>query len=341
MKQQSELKNVNKPLTHYLKELKNDDLKAICKFYGIKGYSSKKKDQLVEMINTFVLKDYEAAELMFNQISAETYGILNRLIINEENAVEGQHGDAVYFLFEQDEHTFIPGDVKAYLRKFVVEKSTSEDQDDEVIALVSAVNLYGYFSLAHYQQLLKKYLNMDVSVHELKNDLASVANIQNEHVLNPLLEDMEFDAPIDRSARSYYMPETWAAFKKYFNIEYYEQAKEIEQLLTYLKSYITAGVNPKDIEESLIVMMKTVDNPAKLTAIINEMVKEGTLQPLPEQPTELHLLAAYRAVRNWHLGGYMYNELKQQMPQQHVINKQVRKKSKKRRKNMNVSRLKK
>lgn len=331
----------NQPLTHYLQVLKNDDLKAICKFYGIKGYSSKKKDQLVDMINTFVFKDYEAAELMFNQISAETYGILNHLIINEENGIEGQHGEAVYFLFEEAGYTLIPTDVKEYLRNFVVEKSTAEDQDDEVIALVSAVNLYGYFSLAHYQQLLKQYLNMDVSINDLKNDLKSVATIQDDHVLNPLLQDMNFDAPIDRSARRYYMPETWEDYKKYFNIEYYEQSKEIDQLLTYLKPYIAAGVNSKDVEESLIVMMKTVDNPAKLPAIINDMVAEGTLRALPEQPTELHLLAAYRAVRNWHLGGHTYNEVREHTPKQRVINKQVRKKSKKRRKNMNVSRFKK
>lgn len=341
MKQHSELTIESQPLSHYLKKLKNDELKAICKFYGIKGYSSKKKDELVELINTFVFKDYEAAELMFNQISAETYSVLNRLIINEEDSMQGEHGEDVYFLFTEDDHTVLPSDVKEYLRKFVVEKSASEDQDDEVVALVSAVNLYGYFSLEHYQHLLKKYLNMDVSIEELKNDLASVATIQDNHVLNPLLQDMDFDAPINRSARRYYLPDTWEEYKQYFNIEYYEQSKEIKQLFAYLQSYIPAGIQPKDVKESLIVMMKTVDNPTKLVSIINEMVKEGTLQALPEQPTELHLLAAYRTVRNWHLGGHTYNELQQTAPKQRVINKQVRKKSKKRRKNMNVSRFKK
>ncbi len=345
----AQIRKFERPLAHYLTELKNDELKDICKFFGIKGYSNKNKDTLVTMITEFVFKDNEAADKMFNDMSVEEYNVLNHLLISDHFADEfNGRMQPQHLIFTNGSYAFMPSDVKEYLRAYVVEKSSAEEQDDEVKALVSAVNLYGYFSLAHYKEVLKTYFDIDMTVEELKSELSGVATLKDNFILNPLMSEGMFSGEGVDKERMYYLPDSWEEFQKYFAFEYHPGTEELNALLNYLDDYLTSPMRRKDLTDSLIVMMKVMDHPKNLMNIITDLVSEGILTPVPKQPTELYMIAAFRTIRNWHLGGHKMIEVAEtvaktpaQTQEKRVINKQVKKKSKKRRKSRNVSRSKK
>ncbi|TDM11961.1 hypothetical protein [Macrococcus lamae] len=345
-----QIRKFEQPLVYYLTRQKNDALKEICRFFGIKGYSGKNKETMAAMISDFVFKDNEAADKMFHEMSVEEYNVFNHLLISDHFAEEFK-GDIAphHLIFTENGYAFMPTDVKDYLRAYVVERSSAEGQDDEVKALVSAVNLYGYFSLEHYRAVLKKYLNIEMSLEELKSELSGVATLKDGYILNPLMSEGMFNGANVDPERTYFLPETWEEFEKYFAFEYHPTTEELTTLLTYLEDYLTSPVRRKDLEDTLIVTMKMLDHPKHLMNIIADLVEDGVLTSVPQQPTELYLIAAFKTIRNWHLGGHQMMEVaaaetekRQVQPaEKRVINKQVRKKTKKRRKNMNVSRFKK
>ncbi|UTH13626.1 hypothetical protein [Macrococcus equipercicus] len=342
-----QIRKFERPLAYYLTKQKNDSLKEICRFFGIKGYSGKNKEALVALINDFVFKDNAAADKMFDDMAVEEYNVLNHLLISDHYAEAFDAELAPHHLiFSGSGYAFMPSDVKEYLRAYVVERSGTEGQDDEVKALVSAVNLYGYFSLDHYAAVLKKYLNIEMTAADLERELAGVATLKDGFVLNPLMSESMFSGQGVDTERTYYMPDTWDEFQQYFAFEYHPETRELTTLLDHLEQYLTTPLRRKDLIDSVIVMMKMMDHPKHLMNIITDLEQEGILASVPQQPTELYLIAAFRTVRNWHLGGHQMLEIaaaegSRRTAPMRVINKQVKKKSKKRRKNMNVSRFRK
>lgn len=330
-----------KYLKHYLEEETKTYLIDLCKHYKFKGYSSKKKEELIELINANVFEDDKVADQIFEGVSVEFYNVLNHLIISD-NLCTPYEGNVTPFqlIFERDGNVCMPVDVKEYIRNYVIEKSQSEGQEDEVIALVSAVNLYGYFSLQQYQHILEKFLNVTTTVEEIEADLSAVATVRDGFVLNPLLQESSFEMPTDAQSKKYYTPDTWDEFKKYFNIDYYVPTKATKDAFDWLSQYIIDEEDTKSVQDSLLVAMKTADHPVKVINIVEEMERDGVINEVDHAVMTEKILVASRNVRNWHLGGFTKAE-QEMINQPFVINKRVVKKSKKRRKNNNVNRFRK
>ncbi|TDM13662.1 hypothetical protein [Macrococcus bovicus] len=336
---EEEIKHYEQPLAFYLQHEKIETLKNICKYYQIKGYSNKKKDEQIDLIVSHVFKDFTAADRMFENMSVEDYNVLNHLLIADTFSTEAEREmPAQNFMFVKEGRVFIPADIKEYLRRYVVEKSQSQQQSDEVKLLVSAVNLYGYFSLAHYRLLAERFTGSQQTEEQLAEELQGIATVKDGFVLNPLIEAAHFSGMGIESKRQYYIPDTWEQFQHYFAFEYYEDSPEIQALLRFLDSYIIDTEQQKDVQDTIIVMMKMIDNPANLTAILQDMIDQNVLRALDMNQASVLMLNAYQTVRNWHLGGYKMIEMKQPVPR--VINKRVEKKSKKKKKK-NISRIKK
>lgn len=336
---EEEIKHYEQPLAFYLQQEKTETLKKICKYYQIKGYSNKKKSEQIDLIVAHVFKDFTAADRMFETMSVEDYNVLNHLLIADTFSAEAEREIPVQnFLFVKDDYVFIPADIKEYLRRYVVEKSQSQEQSDEVKLLVSAVNLYGYFSLAHYRVLAERFTASQQTEEQLAEELQGIATVKDGFVLNPLIEAAHFSGAGIESKRQYYIPDTWEDFQNYFAFEYHEDSSEIKALLQFLKPYIVDINQQKDVRDTVIVMMKMIDNPANLISILKDMIGQNVLRAFDMNQASLLMLNAYQTVRNWHLGGYKMIELKK--PEKRVINKRVEKKSKKRKKK-NISRVKK
>ncbi|TDL97982.1 hypothetical protein ERX27_05845 [Macrococcus brunensis] len=336
---EEEIKHFEQPLAFYLQHEKMETLKNICKYYQMKGYSNKKKSEQIDLIVSHVFKDFTAADRMFENMSVENYNVLNHLLIADVfSSEENREVPAQHFLFVKDGYVFIPVDIKEYLRRYVVEKSQSQELSDGVKLLVSAVNLYGYFSLAHYRVLAERFMSSQQTEEQLAEELHGVATIKDGFVLNPLIEAAHFSGVGIESKRQYYIPDSWEDFQNYFAFEYHEESSGIEVLLQFLKPYIIDVNQQKDVRDTIIVMMKMIDNPANLTSILQDMIDQSVLRAFDVNQASVLMLNAYQTIRNWHLGGYKMTEMKQ--PEKRVINKRVEKKSKKRKKK-NISRLKK
>lgn len=336
---EDEIRKFKQPLSYYLRQKKIDTLKDICRFYQIKGYSGKKKEDLIDLITSHIFADFTAADQMFEVMSVEDYNILNHLLIADTYATECKGTIPVQnFLFVNGDHVFIPEDIKDYLRRYVIEKSQSQEQSDEVKLLVSAVNLYGYFSLAQYRLIAERFLNSRKTEQQLEEELQGIATVKDGFVLNPLIDAAQFHGAGIESKRQYYVPTSWEVFQRYFAFEYQEESAEIEALIRFLQPYIVNSSQRQDIKDTLIVMMKMMDNPDNLMSILTDMVNENVLTPMNEQEAGRYMLGAYRTVRSWLLGGHKMAELME--PEPRIVNKRVEKKSKKRKKK-NISRIKK
>ncbi|GGB11929.1 hypothetical protein ERX37_09855 [Macrococcus hajekii] len=336
---EEEIRHFEQPLSYFLWNEKLETLKKICKFYEIKGYSNKKKEDLIHLIVTHIFKDLSAADKMFDVMSVEDYNVLNHLLIADtySTAFTGKM-PVQNLIFIIEEHAFIPSDVKEYLRRYVVEKSQAQEQSDEVKLLVSAVNLYGYFSLSQYRLMAERFLNRRQTEQQLEQELQGIATVKDGFVLNPLIEAAQFHGAGIEEKRQYYIPSSWEDFQRYFAFEYHEPSEELDALISYLSPYMNDINQKKDIRDTITVMMKMIDNPDNLMSIINDMINEKVLAPVKMDETAAYMINAYRTIRNWHLGGHKMNEIMQ--PERRVINKRVESRKKKRKKK-NISRVKK
>ncbi|SCS65756.1 hypothetical protein [Staphylococcus caeli] len=99
-----------------------EDLKVICRNYGIRGFSNKNKQELISLINKhFFADDRIINEILVDSISAQ---MLKELVIAERNSIVDvggfRRGSLPFIMIDYAYHTpsiiYIPADVKHFIK---------------------------------------------------------------------------------------------------------------------------------------------------------------------------------------------------------------------------------
>lgn len=72
-------------LEHALLLKTNDELKTICRQYGIKGFSNKNKQNLVELIMTAFFNNNHIIEQVFSNATLFEFDILSSILESDDN----------------------------------------------------------------------------------------------------------------------------------------------------------------------------------------------------------------------------------------------------------------
>lgn len=351
-------------LDMYLSALSKEELKNICRNLGIKGYSSKSKEDLVSLITEAYFADDQMLDKMLQTYNSDFKVVLDDITAQEKNYMVYHHDipDEVFLFYADDtELLFIPKDVKAHFNTYKQAHPAFKEEIDKIHFYRSALNLYGFATLKHLAVLKEKYFNVQMTEDEIREELIDVmpeyeALIKDGSVKHKELSNIDIDLKALTEQKDYYIPE-YEDYKLYTEHFYVEPTQEIKHLVEYIEAGITEDFQGTDtgklIVNTILFGLRANETPAQILLHIDNVEQNGFVKfDDREKLTEL-IAAALNTTRLWTLNGHTRNEVQskvqieqgqsQVQPQApaHTVKKkkpvQVKRKTKKRGKNRNVA----
>lgn len=345
-------------LEMYLSALSKEELKNICRNLGIKGYSSKNKENLIGLITETYFADDQMLDKMLQSYDSDFKVVLDNITAQDDNYIVYHHDipDDVFLYYADDtELLFIPQDVKAHFNAYKQSHPAFKEEIEKIHFYRSALNLYGFVTLKHLAVLKEKYFNVQMTEDEIRDELIAVMPeyetlIKDGSVKHKELSNINIDLKALTEQKDYYIPK-YEDFKLYTHPFYIESTEEINNLVQYIEAGITEDFKGTDtgklIIDTILFGLRANETPDQILLHIDNVEKNGFVKfEDHEKLTEL-IAAALNTTRLWTLNGYKRNEVQSkvqieqaQAPAQTVKKKkpvQVKRRTKKRGKNRNVA----
>lgn len=366
-KKKEVVENFNdKNLEWYLEALSKEELKNICRNLKIKGFSSKNKEDLVDLITTSYFENDDLLQSMMRNYDSGFKVLLDTITEQDENYIVFHHDipDNVFLYYADDtELLFIPQDVKEHFKSYKAAHPEFKADIDKINFYHSALNLYGFVSLQHLAMLKEKYFNEKMTINEVQEELLQLmpeyeALISDSSVKHRELSAVKINLAALTHNKDYYVP-SFEIFKKYADHYYVEPTKEIETLVEYIKSGITdtfVGTHTGElIVNTILFGLRANETPDQILLHIDNIEKNGFVKFTDRAKLTEIIANALNTTRLWTLNGHKQDELqhaknlvdKDRLKQSNVTNintnknkkkpVQLKRKTKKRGKNRNVA----
>lgn len=324
-------------LTWYLESLSKEELKDICRNFDIKGFSSKNKDELIELIQSTYFKDDQLLTRLLQELSSDYKLIFYELAVSDDETVRFNRDipDTLFLFYpEADEHLVIPKDVKQHFKQFI-ETHPDINSDIQLIEFYhSAFNLYGFVSLKQLAKLQYKYKGLQKDEQTIKEEITRLLPeykdlIQHRSVKHRDLAQVNLNMKALTHGKKYYEPATESEFLNYKDPYFTEPSEAIEALRTLLDDMVTeeyrGTYTAQLITDTIIFGLRANDTPEFILKHIQQIENSGFLKvenrTLPE-----YIARAIIDTRLWSLNGHK----PQQKKERKVV--QVKQKKKKRKK---------
>lgn len=354
----------NNTLDMYLSALSKEELKNICRNLGIKGYSSKNKEDVISLITETYFADDQILDKMLHTYDSDFKVVLDNITAQENNYMVYHHDipDDVFLFYADDtELLFIPQDVKAHFNAYKQAHPTFKEEIDKIHFYRSALNLYGFVTLKHLAVLKEKYFNVQMTEDEIRDELITVmpeyeALIKDGSVKHKELSNIDIDLKFLTEQKEYYIPK-YDDYKLYTEHFYVEPTQEIKHLVEYIEAGITEDFLGTDtgklIINTILFGLRANETPEQILLHIDNVEKNGFVKFDDREKLTKLIANALNTTRLWMLNGHKRSEVQSkvqseqaqsqvqsQAPAQTVKKKkpvQVTRKTKKRGKNRNVA----
>ncbi|WP_414052131.1 Rho termination factor N-terminal domain-containing protein [Macrococcus animalis] len=356
----------NNSLNWYLEALSKDELKNICRNLGIKGFSSKNKEDLIKLITETFFGDYDILKAMLQTYDSGFKVVLDNITEQKENYVVFHYDipdDVFLFYADGTELLFIPQDVKEHIQRYKQEHPEFKVEIDNIHFYRSALNLYGFVSLKQLAILKEQYYNILMTEEEIQAELVTLmpeyeALIKEGSVKHKELEQVNINLKALTHDKDYYVP-ALEDFKLYTNHFYIERTDEINTLVKYIEEGITEAFKGtstgKLIINTILFGLRANETPEQILLHIDNIEENGFVKFEDRETLTQVIAQALYSARLWILNGHkreeVQNEIKlvpqQKKPELKVVkdkknkNKkkpvQLKRKSKKRGKNKNIA----
>lgn len=312
-------------LADHLKALTVNDLKHICRTHKIKNFSSKKKDELVEMINTFVFESDALKEKMQSDSIYQPF--------QQEDKVAMDTPDVSTFLFESNGEVVIPTDLKTHLFSNV---NPASEQMDLTLFYRAVLNYYGYVSYEAIQKLAQMD-GMTKSIEAIQRDLLTLFSDMHDFMDDNGARHPHFDhfkLDLKRAKKTpIVMPESMTTLMGYQTMTMIPQSAQVERFKKFIETNLLTGQSV--IIDELIREMRLSEDSARVENYVRRLIKVRRLKKLPLAKYMQVITPVHEEVPVWSLAGG-FKEKK--VVVKRAINSRVEKKSKKRKKSTNISR---
>ncbi|PNZ29054.1 hypothetical protein CD122_02680 [Staphylococcus rostri] len=307
-----------------------EEIKALCKAHGIKGYSGMKKDEmLVHFIDELVTDAYIKEEIdkmsndqrlafaLTHHYSKEMLPFISPITFPD-----------CYLVFNVDEEDNglsvleIPAEIAERVEAYI------EQEDATLQALIrkyrvfeAATNLYGLYSYTQLQNVFKTYLDEDNTLMDIQRFVKRCERIAPENVnyrlvngaivsLGLQLEEDEF-AHFLKEAH-YYMPETVEDMlyfeKNVFNLP----DEDMIDFLSWLDRSVIKdnnfGATPDQLNIELLTMMKHAISYDMVADVMLSLVNDGILRKRVTATHQNKVKPIFMKMRNWVFHGHTFDE---------------------------------
>ncbi|TDM15746.1 hypothetical protein [Macrococcus bovicus] len=322
----------------------NDDLKDICRFYKIRGFSSKNKSQLAMLICSHFFEDFSMLEKMVEHMSLETIEIVEKMVrLDRMYTMDQPELDPMmFFYYLSDSELFVSTkDVRAHFRAYLKENElhpvvTKRLFYRRLLYLYGAVDYQHLYKMA--QQLMDESMTLARVKREVKSSFSKDEVIfSSEGIKHRAWAGIDVNV-LERPA--YYEP-TLKELEPFLDQSFINKTnlrKVLKKHARHAHQFEIESLD-REIRKGLRACLGIEDVLDFVAALIDEgLFNEELMTDLGHEMTGL-----MRDVRLWVLAGNQIDQTSQrtqdrQKPQS--LNKgQVMKKSKKRKKNMNVARV--
>ncbi|MCE4957779.1 hypothetical protein [Macrococcoides caseolyticum] len=349
----------NQNLDWYLSALSKVELKNICRNLNIKGFSSKNKDDLIQLIVDTYFNDDEMLKAMLQTYDSQFKVVLDEITDQEKDYIIFHRDipdDVFLFYAEGTELLFIPKDVKQHFLAFKASHPEFINEIEQIHFYRSALNLYGFVSLKHLSDLKKKYYGIDMATDEVKNELISIMPEYAPFIKDGGVKHIEL-APIDINSKAltqnknYYTPDL-KTFKLYSDRFYVDATPEVNAFKKYLSESMTEAFRGTDAAEliinTILFGLRANETPNQILLHISNVENNGFMQIEDHTLLTKYIEDALRTTRLWRLSGHKRSEVKgvadnsqnvtkNKLPKKKTV--QVKRKSKKRGKNKNIAHI--
>lgn len=324
-------------LTWYLESLSKEELKDICRNFDIKGFSSKNKDELIELIQSTYFEDDQLLTRLLQELSSDHKLIFYELAVSDDDTVPFNRDipDTLFLFYpEADEHLVIPKDVKKHFKQYI-EKHPEIEHDIQLIEFYhSAFNLYGFVSLKQLAKLQYKYKGLQKDEQTIEEEIRRLLPeykelIQDKSVKHRDLAQVNLNMKALTHGKKYYEPATESEFLNYNDPYFTEPSEAVESLRTLLNKMVTeeyAGTYTAQlIIDTIIFGLRANDTPEFIMKHIQQIEDSGFIKVEGAALSD-SIDHAINDSRLWSLNGHK----KQQKRERKVV--QVKQKKKKRKK---------
>ncbi len=176
-------KELDKQIRHFKKDTlydclidyTNDDLKDICRFYKIRGFSSKNKSQLAMLICNHFFENFSMLEKMVDHMSLETIEIVEKMVrLDRMYTMDQPELDPMMFFFYlSDSGLFVSTkDVRAHFRAYL-KKNELHPVVTKRLFYRRLLYLYGAVDYQHLHKMAQQLLDESMTIARVKREVKS------------------------------------------------------------------------------------------------------------------------------------------------------------------------
>nr|WEA36485.1 hypothetical protein PU976_02325 [Staphylococcus aureus] len=307
----------------------NDELKSICRQYGIKGFSNKNKKNLVKLIMAAFFNNNHIIEQVFSNASLFEFSILasilesddnyrlNNELITFENIHDEPHFDILYEDDDFEDFGTTDSSRNDTITQLISEIKKGLIDKKDILPLriiLGAVNLYGILSTNHLLYLTQRFYDATFTMEDLQFSLDTLAGtelyyIEDDFVFHPVLFDVvETEASgIDISDEGYYVPASVEELIYYDRHHYLKSDQAIKEFTSYLRKQINMknDIEKEKYVNEIIMLLRTIPTSKLIQPIMQLFIDNDILNNVQNDASLIEKAThARNHLRLWSLQGH-------------------------------------
>ncbi|WP_086428027.1 Rho termination factor N-terminal domain-containing protein [Staphylococcus cornubiensis] len=319
-------------LDHYTIE----DIKKLCKQYGITGYSGMNKSELlIHFITHLVTPKYirESVEHMSraHQLLLVLTQQMLEIGIPFETTMDVPQSFLMYKprkMIDDTGEILIPHEIDTKMKEAVQTDETLKELSDLYRLLIASVELYGSLPLEQLQVVYQKYMGQTLTLDALKDWLDLVEEV-NPDFKNYVVEDgnithidFQFDQPDMLKIASevtYYLPETKEEMLIYSERVYGIDPEQCDRVIEWVKDhfieneymdFIERNLMAEELGTELLLQLKHLSEAHDFMPVLEALIEDEVLDG-DAFPTGLDLFdEMLNHMRRWLYLGHTSEEFK-------------------------------
>ncbi|MBI5974354.1 Rho termination factor N-terminal domain-containing protein [Staphylococcus canis] len=323
-------------ITTLMHHYKVKEIKDLCKQYGIKGYSSLNKDEMLyHFITNLVTQEYfnqtvdrfnedeKLALIMTNQYNAWGDSFETRLKIQDNFILFGvDEGDGYVY-------PWIPDEILDKVEQYIKQNESLRKIQLAYDLLEAATNLYGLYTFTQLQEVYREYLGESYSLLDIQKWINRVERVnpeminfreENGVIVSKGLELEVIDYPHFMKDANYYMPETIEEMLRYKEwVMGIDEETQID-FLTWLDKNVIKNnplnAIPDELAVELLTMMRHAVSYDMIDNVLNAMVEDGILKKRVASTGKNVVKPIFMKIRSWLYHGYTFKEYMKIMDQE-------------------------